>query len=145
MIKKEVFRYNSISIKYYLLGIDNNGITYWLPEPTWAGYSWDFYRIRCRIKSNGYDTYDAQDFYPTLWGEENSILSDTTFNRDEGWDLVELLYRFYLFRKVVDIFTFDQGLTLATPISMKDKIKAEEINEQILPPIMNKIISILTP
>lgn len=78
------------------------------------------------------------------------ILAETTFSKEEGWQLSELFKQFYKFKEVAEILHIGgAGITTLCDYLKIDypekEARCKEINEVILPQIFEKIYSILTP
>jgi hypothetical protein len=139
----------------YLLGADKNGAWYWLEAPSWdCGCYWGFGYIETytRNKQPQYSKditshSHANNFmnWCIEWNGKASILKETTFTQDEAWKLCELFKRFYLFKDLAELYYHGSAHITSSCYSMQDEVKAEEINKQVLPQIMDNIINILKP
>ena len=145
--KRKIHRFNR---DMYLLGVDDEGIEYWLEEPSWdCGWYWGFGYIETlnKTKTDIESHQHATDFY-TEW--KSKVLKQTTFTEAESWGLCELFDDFYTLRELADAqyhngklgnYTSERhGFDFNT--LFKDGMV---INRDCLPFVMGKIISILTP
>ena len=80
------------------------------------------------------------------WNGSKPILCKTTFSEKEGWELSELFQQFYFLKSAAENFKHGKCHCAETTIEKWAKPElATEINEIILPRVMNRILQILTP
>ena len=138
----------------YLLGKDRQGVRYWLEQPSWdCDWYWGFGYIK--TYTNNLHPSRARDIrshqhadnfmrWCIEWNGREPILHRTIFTEREAWALCELFERFYLFKKLAELY--HKGFLIARySFKMKSPQETERINKEILPPIMNAIIDILKP
>lgn len=142
----------------YLLGQDKEGTLYWLEAPSWdCDWYWGFGYIETYTynKRPGYSKdisshQHARDFYPKWVLGENPILSQTTVNDREKWELAELFSQFYLLKNMAE-FCHKKPVPGSHIATVKDVDHGDltewykKINNEMIPRITEKIIEILTP
>lgn len=141
----------------FLLGEDADGFYYWLGEPTWdCGWCWGFGYIETyTVNKNPARSKDinshqhAVDFLSEWWRSWNGskpILTTTTFDEEEGWELSELFKQFYFLKQAAEFFKEGKAdIANANINTWKDFAKTKEINEVIIPQVTKRILEILTP
>lgn len=151
MKKKKITVFNGV---YYLLGQDSEETNYYLQAPSWDcewywgfGYITTFTNNKCPEKSRDIESHQHADkFYPEWMGAKNSFITNPTFSVDEGWEMAELFKQFYFLKDAADHFERGKCHVADTKIELwKKPWLTKEINEEILPKVMNRIIEILTP
>lgn len=143
--------------KVYLLGADEEGILYWLKEPSWdCGWYWGFGYIETYTNNNHPNRsldinshQHAENFMSkwfTEWNGSKPILKETVFNEKEGWELSELFEQFYFLQKAAEFFNMGKTNVANTTINKwKDVIKVAEINNKLIPMVTDRVLEILTP
>jgi len=141
----------------YLLGEDVEGQRYWLEAPSWDcdwywgfGYVETYTNNRSPRNSRDIASHQHADRFMSKWFIEwngsKPILVKQTFSEKEGWELSELFKQFYFLQKAAENFNRGKCHCAETTIEKWAKPKlAKEINEVILPKVMNRILEILTP
>lgn len=138
----------------YLLGKGADGVNYWLESPRWeCGWYWGFGYIETYTNNTRPDKakdvsshQHASDFSPKWWNDEKAILKELVFNDQEGWELAELFKQFYFLKNAAEIFGRGKCNIANTIVDKWNKPGlVKEINEVILPLVMNRIIAILSP
>lgn len=77
---------------------------------------------------------------------DNPYLVEKTFNEEEGWELGELFTQFYFLKKAAEMFGRGKAnVSLTTIEPWKDETKVKEINEILIPRVINRICKILNP
>lgn len=141
----------------YLLGADENGTKHWLEAPSWdCGWYWGFGYIetytnnRSPSTSRDIASHQHADNFMSKWFIEwngsKPILTEQTFSEKEGWELSELFKQFYFLKEVAE--NFAKGKCNCADTTAPNWAKPEltkEINEVILPQVMERIQEILTP
>lgn len=150
--KEEDFAFSK---RVYLLGQDEEGISYWLEAPSWdCGWYWGFGYIESYqgnfkpSKAKDIDSHShAKGFYREWWDtdKEKSRLKLTTFSEAEGWKLSELFQRFEILKDTAGLFGRGGAHISGTDDYIKREVWAKEINEMILPKVFEDIINILSP
>jgi hypothetical protein len=135
----------------YLLGADKDGVKYWLESPSWdCGWYWGFGYIKTYTNNdNPASSKDitshqhADNFleWAIDWNGKERILVDTTFSKEEAWELSELFERFYILKKTAELF--GRGNAHITETQRVPSIKrpelAEGINKVLIPQITKAI------
>ena len=141
----------------FLLGIDEQGIYYWLETPSWdCDWYWGFGYIETytnnkhpHLSRDVSSHQHADKFlseYFTSWNGSKPILKERTFSDKEGWELSELFSQFYFLKQAADNFGRGKANCANTLIRLwKKPDLVKEINEVILPMVMDRIIRILAP
>lgn len=154
MLKSKSHAFNK---DIYLLGIDEQGIKYWLESPTWdCGWYWGFGYIetytnnRSPKSSRDISSHQHADKflseYFTSWNGSKPILKDSTFTNKEGWELSELFSQFYFLREAAEKFKNGKSNCANTTIKTWEKPNlVKEINEKLIPEVTKRILEILTP
>ena len=149
----------------YLLGMDDQGVRYWLESPSWdCNWYWGFGYI---------ETYTLNDFpniskdinthqhWDGFLGEGKSKKSDydychhinesrcfveTVLTDEESWEISDLMSRFYTLKEMANIFhSGTSRLTSNTLHKTKNDDFMKWINELELPALMDRVIKILSP
>lgn len=151
MLKKE--KSFAFGKEVYLLGVDKDGIKYWLEEPSFdCGWYWGFGYIEsytnnnCPSRSRDINSHEhAENFY-SKWCNER--FEETTFSDSEKWVLCELFQNFYTLRNLAEAqyhngkegnYTSKRNGFDFNRLFKKDI----NINKDFLPEVMAKIVSIL--
>jgi len=141
----------------YLLGQDEDGIFQWLEAPSWdCGWYWGFGYIVTLTDNlkpqNSRDIsshFHAENFlskWSKFMGEKKPLLKIRVFMDKDGWELSELFEQFYFLRKAAENFGRGKCHCADTKIpSWKKEKLAGEINREILPKVMARILEILSP
>ena len=150
---------------YYFLFNDEQGIKYYLNHPSWdCGWYWGFGYIT--TFSNNRNPEKSKDIgshqhFGTLFGhnhlhwmtDENIIIYPVLNpgNRmgDDRWQMHELFAQFYHLRKMAEFSAKKPipGMHLTTSSVNHGNMDqlAAHINQNMIPAVMHKIISMLTP
>lgn len=140
--------------KTFLLGVDADGVKYWLEAPSWnCGWYWGFGYIKTYVrnfapsKARDIDSHQhADNFYPEWTLGKESRLTATTFTEAEAWKLAKLFKQFYTLKASAEMF--GRGgchITTTTDGVAEDKALAKRINEIEIPKVTAAILAILTP
>jgi len=139
----------------YLLGTDEDGIKYWLEEPSWdCGWYWGFGYIetytnnRCIEQSRDIQSHQHADHFYSEWCEK--VLKSKTFSNDEKWALCELFQNFYTLKGLAETQYHkgkeDNWTSERNGFDYRELLREDvNINRDCLPFVMAKIISILSP
>jgi len=133
--------------KVYLLGENENGVYYWLEEPSWdCGWYWGFGYIETYTHNKqphlarDIDSHSHADNFRKEWTEyfdgSKPIIKKRTFSEKEGWELSELFEQFYHLKTQASFWNSKKW---------KNKKLVKRINEVIIPTITGRILEILTP
>ena len=155
---------NSGKNKKYLLGKNQNGERVWLETPSWdCDWYWGFGYL---VTKNSHTHADGLTGRHEYWDSEKQCfrltseyihniydspeLVETTFTRNEGWNLSELFREFYLLKDMAEYTHRNPAsCNLTTPPVTQDPEKMaqwhKEINEVMIPLITAEILRILTP
>lgn len=155
----------------FLLGLDNDGIKYWLEAPKWdCGWYWGFGYVetyRRNVKPSKAKDIDSHSHVSGLLGKQetynfdkrcfvlgehihnlidNKMWLSTTFTEKESWELSELFNQFYFLKTAAENFGRGKCHTADTTIeSWENKDLVENINTVLIPRVTARIIEILTP
>ncbi len=148
--KKHMFRKD-----IYFLGTDEDGIKYWLEEPSWdCGWYWGFGYIetytnnRCIEKSRDIQSHQHADDFYSKWC--NKILKSKSFSEKEMWELCELFQNFYTLQGLAECQAHNgkegNWTSKCNGFDYRKLLREDvNINRDCLPYVMAKIISILSP
>lgn len=154
----------------YLLGMDEQGIKYWLEAPKWdCNWYWGFGYVETyshnRKPSKALDidshshisgflgTQEEYNFDKGCFckGEyihnliDNKRFVSTTFNEKESWELSELFTQFYFLKQAAENLGRGKCNIANTTIEKwEDKALAKNINENIIPKVTARILEILS-
>lgn len=155
----------------YLLGVDDQGVKYWLSEPSWdCGWYWGFGYVSTFTNNNkpdkSRDSSSHEHIDSSFMGEseyydsklkcfrkgeyihnifDSPRLASVTFSENEGWELSELFKQFYFLREAAENFGRGKCHIADTKIkSWEDKPLAEKINKELIPRVTARIIEILS-
>ena len=158
MMKKKKIRKDGHN--YYLLGVDKDGISYYLKEGEWAcGWYWCFDTI---------DIPDGWTHFNTLFGRDESghpvnlydgfvdrMVKSPLYQPGESkightslWYICDLMASFYALKEAADVLgRGNSHYTEGTPLNdiIKDEAYTKHLNEDVLPAIIHKVEEILTP
>lgn len=141
----------------YLLGVDANGVKYWLEAPSWdCGHYWGFGYIETYTNNNGPENardisshQHATNFmaeYFIKWNGSKPLLTDKTFDEKEGWELSELFAQFYHLKEAANFWNNGKMNVAGTKIkNWTNKELAIKINQELIPVITARILEILSP
>ena len=148
----------------YLLGIDEEGIRYWLEQATWdCDWYWGFGYVETytsnKEPSIARDISSHQHIDSSFLGDKNDkkdefchnifdskLLKETTFTEQEGWELSELFQQYYLLRKTAEYYKYGEANIAGTTIPNDLRLDIyDDINKKRMPVIFNRIYEILTP
>lgn len=136
---------------HFLLGADKEGTLYWLQAPSWdCGWYWGFGYIETFTnnqnpeRSRDIESHQHADKFLSKFFM--NILKQRTFTDHEGWELSELFEQYYFLRDCAE--NFGRGkchcANTQAPTWKKPEL-VKEVNENLLPDVMKRIIEILTP
>ena len=145
----------------YLLGVDRDGIKYWLESPSWdCGWYWGFGYVETYQNNRSPHTARDIDSHRHFNGftekqekgehiyhlNANSLFAETTLTESESWELADLMSRFYILKESAEIFGRGNAhLTSNTRRDSTNKDIVKYINEVELPAIFSAVIDILSP
>jgi len=141
----------------YLLGSDKEGSLYWLESPSWDcdwywgfGYIETYTRNKSPQASNDIISHEHADNFMSKWFTEwngsKPRLEECTFTERESWEISELFEQFYFLQEAAKNFGRGRCHCANTTVKLWEKPElVKELNEVILPEVMNRIIEILTP
>tara|TARA_R100001163_G_scaffold34553_1_gene26652 strand:+ start:1273 stop:1776 length:504 start_codon:yes stop_codon:yes gene_type:complete len=146
----------------YLLGKDKEGVYYWLEQPKWdCDWYWGFGYIETYthnkqpqlatdINSHEHATNFMSEFF-TEWNGTEPRLVETPYSEKEGWELCELLKRFYILNETAQMYSRGGAHVSKSVLESirynreHDKEEAEHINKRLIPKVTDRILEILTP
>ena len=142
--------------KSWLLGQDEDGINYYLEEPSWdCGWYWGFGYVETytnnRNPEKSKDISSHQHFNGLFFeGSQNGydmfkeFFVKTPLTDDEIWKLLDFMKTFYTLRETSELFGF--GYSHYTEKSKLDDLKRDDlvklINKDLLPKLFKEIESI---
>lgn len=146
----------------YLLGIDQDGIYYWLEAPKWdCGWYWGFGYVQTFTNNTNpkkaRDINSHEHIDSSFMGKINEEyihniyncprFARTTFDEKTGWILSELFNEFYTLKKTAELYHIGGAHTTTSPLQdlLKNPEQEKHINEVLIPAITAKIIELLTP
>lgn len=148
----------------YLLGIDSEGVKYWLESPSWdCGWYWGFGYVETYTNNNNPAIAKDIDSHSHIdssfmgkvgnGGEYIHNIYDcptfaaTTFTTNEGWKLSELFKTFYQLKESAGMFGKGGSNITTNPCAetLKNEAWAKHINEVMIPTVTAAILKILTP
>lgn len=157
----------------YLLGVDAEGIKYWLEGPKWdCGWYWGFGYVETyqrNVKPSSARDIDSHSHIDSFYGQQeiydfeklafvkgeyiNNLYESpkftlTTFNENEGWQLTELFKTFYHLRKSAELYKNEGGMGVTTngcAAIIENVSEVKRINEVLIPAVTAAIIKILEP
>lgn len=148
-----------LSKDVYLLGVDNDGLAYWLEAPSWdCGWYWGFGYVETFTQNwnpsasrdiNGHEHIDTSFLGQetiSKWDDigkqyienkgkyihniyDSSKFKYTTFSEKEGWTLSELFKSFYLLGESAGLFGSGSAHTSSNPV--EDVLKDETLTKRI--------------
>ncbi len=145
----------------YLLGHDKNGINYWLEAPTWdCKWYWGLGHVETytnnrspsaskdimshdHFKSMFFDAKVGYDCFDTF----KAKLTETPLTDKEIWQLLDYMKTCYALQEVARIYTLGDSHISSdahTP-ELKNEVRADTINKELLPMLFKKIEEILSP
>jgi len=157
----------------YLLGVDDDGVKYWLEAPEWqCGWYWAFGYIETytnnndpsRVRDiNSHEHWDSKitgkhEHYDHEKGcfvldrdyvhhiNEFKGFKDTTLTDSEAWEVADLMQSFYTLRKTAEYYRHG-GSHISSPQNSdecKDSELEKRINEVDLPKIFKRVVEIFT-
>ena len=144
--------------KQYLLGVDKEGIYYWLEEASWdCEWYWGFGYIETFTNNknpqlakdiNSHSHFDVMFFDKNRDGYTvfTEFFEDMTVSEKELWKLLELMKTFYILCEYSDCIHRGGANYTTNPIAEEIKSESEydRINKVLIPKIMNEIYSILS-
>ena len=149
----------------YLIGQDNDGVNYWLEAPKWdCGWYWGFGYVETYTNNNNPSKardINSHSHISSFVGCEingNYIhnlydtpeLTNTTFDKNEGWQLSELFKQFYLLSEMAEFChkkpVAGCNVTTCPSVDHGDMTPLyDQINKVMVPKIYTEILRILAP
>lgn len=142
----------------YLLGKDEEGILYWLESAKWdCNWYWSIGHVEtytnninpCKARDiSSHQHFDNLFFNGLSNGFDNfkSFFSETPFNDNEIWKILEIIKSLYTLRKYSDMLHIGNSQYSSNPC--KEIIKNEEeyqrINEVVIPTLNKELYKILS-
>lgn len=132
----------------YLLGVDKDGVKYYLEEPSWdCEWYWGFGYIETYINNNtSLDIRSHQHFNNLFLKGDciekwNQLITDSPLNKKELWKLMELMQSFYILEEAAELFHRGGSHISENPCKdiLENEERSEEINNVLLPKIFKQI------
>ncbi len=159
----------------YLLGVDKDGVHYWLEAPKWdCGWYWGFGYVEAYTNNKNpsvardidshqhwdsfivgkIETYNhekkawiASEYIHHL--NDNFQFASTTITNKESWEIAELMKQFYLLKQMADFCQRKPrpGCHISTSTVDHGDLMAwnEKINKEMIPAITARVLEILSP
>jgi hypothetical protein len=140
----------------YLLGIDKEGIAYWLEQPTWdCGWYWGCGYVETYTNNlqpdyskdiNSHEHFDSKFLGENMFDYWHEFFEESTLNDQEIWLLWDYMQSIYTLKRTAELFS--RGHSHITEQSMCEAVKDTElckrINEQMLPALFERVKQLLT-
>ena len=141
----------------YLLGQDEDGINYWLEEPSWdCGWYWGFGYVETyyknKLPSQAADI-DSHQHFDGLFldgpecGKEmfKKFFKETPLTDDEIWELTDYMKTFYTLKSVAELFKhgYSWQTGRAKIDSLENKEQEDLVNKVWLPEVFERIKKLL--
>lgn len=137
----------------YLLGIDNEGIKYWLEEPSWdCGWYWGFGYIETYTNNNNpsrarditrHTHFDSMFMNGNGCTRDNfkNFFKETPLNDNEIWELCDYMKTFYTLQSVAELFKhgYSHQTEKAKIEKLKNNEQADLVNKVWLPEVFKRI------
>ena len=143
----------------YLLGKDQDGVNYWLEEPSWdCGWYWGFGYVE--TYTNNRNPEKARDIsshqhFDSLFLKGNKcsrdmfkdFFKDTPLEDNEIWELVDYMKTFYTLRNVAELFKhgYSWQTEKAKIDSLQNEGECDLVNKKWLPEVFERIKNLLSP
>lgn len=142
---------NKFKKNQYLLGKDKDGRKVWLQEASWnCGWYWGLGYVRTFNKN--YTDIDLHTHFDSLFLEKDiynsfvNYFTETTLNKNEIWQLLELIQALYTLRKYSDML-HRKGANISKNSCaniLKNDEEYKRINEVVIPELNNKVYELLS-
>jgi hypothetical protein len=157
----------------YLLGVDSEGIKYWLESPSWdCNWYWGFGYVETfqanKMPSKAKDINSHSHIDSSFLGQQYEYdyktsqykkleyihnlydcptFTRTTFSEKEGWTLSELFKSFYMLRGMAEMYHSGGAHITTNPCAhlLNNKEQEDHINKVLIPAVTSEILKILTP
>jgi hypothetical protein len=142
----------------YLLGVDHEGVKYWLQAPSWdCGWYWGFGYVETYTNNKrpdlAKDISSHQHFNGLFLNGVNSyetftkFFKQSTLTNNEIWVLFDYMKSFYTLKETAQLFGMGNShfteRAKVQALQREDLVKV--INEIMLPELFHKVIKLLTP
>lgn len=146
--------------KIWLLGQDEDGINYWLEEPSWdCGWYWGFGYIETYTNNRAPGAskdINSHCHFDSFWGPEGKsiditnrdnfkkVFKKTTLTDNEIWELCDYMKTFYTLSSVAELFK--HGYSWQTERAKIESLESQEQNDLVnkvwLPEVFKRIQNI---
>lgn len=140
----------------YLLGIDKEGIAYWLEQPAWecdwywgCGYVETYTNNMNPDKSKdilSHEHFDSKFLDKNMFDYWHEFFAESTLNDKEIWELWDYMKSIYTLKETAELVGI--GFSFKTNRAKCDEVKDTElckrINEQMLPALFERVKQLLT-
>lgn len=134
----------------YLLGIDKEGIAYWLEQPTWGcGYVETYTNNLDPNKArdiNSHQHFDGMFLDKNMFDYWHEFFDESTLNDEEIWQLWDYMKSIYTLKATAELV--GRGHSHVTEKSKCEAVKDTElckrINEEMLPALFERVKRLLT-
>ena len=144
----------------YLIGKDKHGDYIWLEAAQWTcGWYWGFGYIE--VYTNQLNPEKARDIsshshFNGLIGKQedgeykhhiNEVLVESVLSDSESWELADLMSSFYTLQDAAALLKLGSSYIASSAVSndLKNDGMRKEINEVLMPAIINRVYAILDP
>lgn len=148
--------------KFFLLGTDEEGVPYWLVEPSWdCGWYWGFGYIQTmrgnRRPETAFDIDSHEHVNSCFWDNDycepkwdaawRKKFTNSALDTSEVWKFLELMKSAYTLREFAEFCHHGGAWVSDNPLRelFKDEEMEKRINETLLPAIFKEIEKLLTP
>lgn len=140
----------------YLLGIDKEGIAYWLEQPTWdCGWYWGCGYVETYTnnlhpdKSRDIDShqhFDGMFLDKNMFDYWHEFFEESTLNNEEIWQLWDYMKSIYTLKATAKLV--GRGYSYVTEKTKCEAVKDTElckrINVEMLPALFERVKQLLT-
>lgn len=140
----------------YLLGIDKEGVAYWLNQPTWdCGWYWGCGYVETYTNNlqpnkardiNSHQHFDGLFLDKNMFDYWHEFFDESTLNDEEIWQLWDYMKSIYTLRATAELV--GRGHSYVTEKTKCEAVKDTElckrINEEMLPALFERVKRLLT-
>ena len=140
----------------YLLGIDKDGIAYWLEQPSWeCGWYWSCGYVETYTDNlnpdkakdiNSHQHFDKMFLDKNMFNYWRELFEESTLSNKEIWQLWDYMKSIYTLRETAELV--GRGSSYVTEQAMCEEVQDTElckrINEQMLPALFERVKQLLT-
>lgn len=145
--------------KQFLLGVDKSGIYYWLQESSFdCGWYWSIGYIETFTSNNNpsrsrdinsHQHFDSMMKHTGKHHNEafNMLFNESVLTENEIWEFLEIMDSLYIMRNYSDLLHRGcSGISQNKNTEIiKSDVEYKRINECVIPSILKRLYSILSP